>query len=66
MVNKIKCFRKIYQSAHSYPKIALQALFADDSTISPHNQVASTISNELQQVNKWCENNHMAINISKT
>jgi len=29
-------------------------------------QVASTIPNELQQVNKWCENNHMAINISKT
>ena len=29
-------------------------------------QVASTLSNELQQVNKWCENNHMAINISKT
>ena len=29
-------------------------------------QVASTLSNELQQVNKWCENNHMAINISNT
>jgi len=40
------------------------------STISAHNknidQVASTLSNELQRVNKWCENNHMAINISKT
>jgi len=40
------------------------------STISAHNknidQVASTLSNELQQVNKWCENNHMTINISKT
>ena len=62
--------RNIYQSAHSYPKIALHALFADDFTISAHNktidQVASTLSNELQQVNKWCENNHMAINISKT
>ena len=45
-------------------------IFADDSTISAHNknidQVASTISNELQQVNKWCENNHVAINISET
>ena len=45
-------------------------LFADDSTISAHNknidQVSSTLSNELQQVNKWCVNNHMAINISKT
>ena len=40
------------------------------TTISAHNrnidQVASTLSNELQRVNKWCENNHMAINISKT
>jgi len=45
-------------------------IFVDDSTISAHNknidQVASTLSNELQQVNKWCENNHTAINISKT
>ena len=45
-------------------------IFADDSTISAHNknidQVASTLSNELQEVNKWCVNNHMAINISKT
>jgi len=45
-------------------------IFADDSTISAHNksidQVASILSNELQRVNKWCENNHMAINISKT
>jgi len=45
-------------------------IFADDSTTSAHNknidQVASTFSNELQQVNKWCVNNHMAINISKT
>ena len=29
-------------------------------------KVDSTLSNELQQVNKWCENNHVAINISKT
>jgi len=28
--------------------------------------VASTLSNELQQVNELCENNHMAINISTT
>ena len=39
------------------------------TTISAHNKnidrVASTVSTELQQVNKWCENN-MAINISKT
>jgi len=28
-------------------------------------QVDSTLSNELQWVNKWCENNHVAINISK-
>ena len=45
-------------------------IFADDSSISAHNknidQVISTVSNELQQVNKWCENNHMAITISKT
>jgi len=45
-------------------------IVADDSTISAHNknidQVASTLSNELQRVNKWCENNHMTINISKT
>ena len=45
-------------------------MVADDSTISAHNkyidQVASTLSNELQRVNKWCENNHMTINISKT
>jgi len=44
--------------------------FADDSTISAHNknidQIASTFSSELQWVNTWCENNHMAINISKT
>ena len=43
-------------------------IFVDDSTISAHNknidQVASTLSNELQQVNKWCVNNHMSINIS--
>ena len=34
-------------------------IFADDSTISAHNknidQVVSTLSNELQQVNKWSE-----------
>jgi len=45
-------------------------IFAHVSTISAHNknihQVASTLSNELQRVNKWRENNHMAINISKT
>ena len=45
-------------------------VFADDYTISAHNknidQVDSTLSDELKQVNKWCENNHMAINISKT
>jgi len=45
-------------------------IFADDSTISAHNknidQVASTLSDELQQVNKWCENNHVAINIPTT
>ena len=44
-------------------------IFADDSTISAHNknidQVASTLSNELQRGIKWCENNLMAINISK-
>ena len=43
--------------------------FADDATISAHNknidQVASTLSNDLQRINKWCENKHMAINISK-
>jgi len=44
-------------------------LFADDSAISARNnnidQVASIISNELQHVNQWFENNRMTINISK-
>ena len=50
--------------------VCIVYIFADDSTTSAHNknidQVASTLSDELQQVNKWCENSHMAINISKT
>ena len=45
-------------------------MFADDSTISAQNKnidkVDSTLSNELQRVNKWFENNHMAINFQKT
>ena len=40
------------------------------TTISAHNenidQVVLTLSNELQHSIKWCENNHIAINISKT
>ena len=45
-------------------------IFTDDSTILANkkniDQVAPTLFNELQQVNKWCEKNHMTINISKT
>ena len=44
---------------------ATKAIDADN--IHEHiDQVASTLSNEWQRVNKWCEYDHMAINISKT
>ena len=50
-------------------RVCIADIVADDSTISAHNknidQVASTLSDELQRVIKWCENNLMAINISK-
>ena len=45
-------------------------MFADDTTLSVHNKsvdfVFSSLSNDLLNVNTWCDNNRMAINVSKT
>ena len=51
-------------------KNSIVDMFADDTTLSVHNSsvdvVFSTLTDDLLNVNTWCENNRMAINVTKT
>ena len=45
-------------------------IFADDTTLSAHHQnsddVISSLTSDLCNVDIWCSDNHMAINVTKS
>ena len=45
-------------------------MFADDTTLSAHHHnsddVISSLNSDLCNVDKWCSDNHMAINVTKS
>ena len=45
-------------------------IFADDATLSAHHHnsddIISSLTSDLCNVDKWCSDNHMAINVTKS